>query len=217
LNPFARKRRAVAELQKILDRYAALCTYCDSFWSTVFRKYPGQCACTEGCSVCCELSSVNLLEAVVIARHCVGTTRTHGALPRKSSCPFLTGGRCAIYPSRPLICRTHGLLLRSPAFTGRFAATCPFNFATIDHDLIDGSAALDIEAVTNSLAKLNAACCMLLGDIGKSAERVALADLAAGRFVLPARFVPAEETRCPSPSRPPRRRGRVRASSPPPN
>ena len=172
--------------QEIIDRYNKLRDYCDAFWKQVFGKFPTAFACGPGCSTCCELQSVNFLEAFVIAGYRTDNNvapirfpRPEGTCHCEGTCPFLADGRCRIYPVRPLICRTHGLLLKSKDFKDRIAVSCPFNFASIDH-----ADALDVDTVTAGLAKLNAAFCLLLGDIKKASERIALGDLAHGKIGL---------------------------------
>ena len=173
-------------LFKIVEQYKKLSTYCDTFWKKTAEKFPKEIACHAGCSICCELPSVNYLEAMIIAR---SGEQTPPAKPEKTeeksqegSCPFLCGNRCGIYASRPLICRTHGLLLKSKEFTDRVTITCPYNFSAIDLSTVDLDYALDIDKVTDNLARLNAAFCLLLGDIKKSEQRIALSDLAAGKI-----------------------------------
>ena len=190
----------MAHLQDILDRYTKLCAYCDAFWQSVFKRFPPQeCACAAGCSTCCELSSVNYLEAFAIADHCARNpgglsacpSEASPALPAAGPCPFLTDDRCRIYPVRPLICRTHGLLLKSDGFTDHIVASCPFNFTTLDFSRIDPALALDTDAITTNLARLNTAFCMMLGDVAQTQERIALRDLASGT-IGPARFTPLQ-------------------------
>lgn len=167
--------------QKIINQYKKLRSYCDGFWKQTKDKYPAEIACSPGCSICCELQSVNFLEAFVIAEH-RGRGGSSAPPPSGTSCPFLSDNRCRIYPVRPLICRTHGLLLRSKEFSGRTAPSCPFNFTSADPAALSDTYALDIDAITAGLAKLNAAFCMLLGGVKKAKERIALRDLASGKI-----------------------------------
>ncbi len=175
----------MSKLQEIIDSHSKLRDYCDDFWKRIFDKFPEEFVCAAGCSTCCELQSVNVLEAFVIADYCCTQNNLSGRTlipsPLGGACPFLADNRCRIYPVRPLICRTHGLLLKSREFSDRVALSCPFNFATVDHAAIDDADMLDIDAVTTGLAKLNAAFCMLLGDVKKAKERIALSDLASGK------------------------------------
>jgi len=179
------------DFQKITDHYNKLCRYCENFWKRTADTYPAEITCSPGCAACCELQSVNLLEAYVIAEHCgrsrkglankcLGISST-SPLPG-AGCPFLSDNRCRIYPVRPIICRTHGLLLKSREFRDRIAVSCPFNFTTIDHATIVSADTLDIDRITNNLARLNAAFCMLSGDAKKTIDRVALRDLASGKI-----------------------------------
>jgi uncharacterized protein len=176
----------MTHLQDILDRYSKLCDYCDVFWRDCFAQLPRQeCACAEGCSTCCELSSVNFLEAYRIADYCANdpfVLDNCSATGKAGPCPFLTNDRCRIYPARPLICRTHGLLLKSDDFERSITASCPFNFTSLDHDRIDEALALDIDRVTTGLAKLNIAFCMVYGAAAQANERIALRDLSSGKI-----------------------------------
>jgi uncharacterized protein len=170
---------SLSKHQGIIDRYNDLRGYCDMFWKQVSGKFPMALACGSGCSTCCELQSVNFLEASVIARYCADNKVAPIRSSRpQSTCPFLTDGRCRIYPVRPLICRTHGLLLKSKDFKDRIAVSCPFNFTSMDYAAVADRDALDVDTVTAGLAKLNAAFCLLHGDIKKASERIALVDLA---------------------------------------
>jgi uncharacterized protein len=163
--------------KKVAEQYKKITGYCDQFWKQIKDRYPAEISCTVGCSNCCELQSVNYLEAFMIARHMNGRDFSRAG---KTGCPFLTDSRCRIYGARPLICRTHGLLLKSKEFAGRVAITCPDNFTGIDLATVNDKYALDIDAVTASLARLNAAFCMVLGDLKKVKGRIALSDLASG-------------------------------------
>jgi len=171
----------MSSFQEITDHYKKLCGYCENFWKRTADKYPAEITCSPGCAVCCELQSVNLLEAYVIAEYCGRGGASAPPLPG-SGCPFLSDNRCRIYPVRPIICRTHGLLLKSREFRDRIAPSCPFNFTTIDHIGVHDDYALDVDIVTMDLVKLNAAFCMLLGDVKKTSERIALRDLASGKI-----------------------------------
>lgn len=174
----------MSKLQEILCRYKKLCDYCDGFWDRVFNKFPGAFACAPGCSTCCELPSVNYLEAFIIA----GKNRNNKIIRAAAEgtggqCPFLDNDRCSIYTSRPLICRTHGLLLKSKEYSYSMTISCPFNFTGADLDTIDPSLVLEIDTVSNNLARLNAAFCLLHGgSVKKAGERIPLRDLADGNI-----------------------------------
>jgi uncharacterized protein len=176
----------MSSFQEITRHYKKLCSYCENFWKRTADKYPAEISCSPGCAVCCELQSVNLLEAFAIAEYCGRGRKGLGisSVPPLTgfACPFLSDNRCRIYPARPIICRTHGLLLKSRGFRDRIAPSCLFNFTTVDHAAVDDDYALDADIVTMNLAKLNAAFCLLLGDVKKTEERIALRDLASGKI-----------------------------------
>lgn len=172
----------MSELQEIFARYKKLCDYCDGFWDRVYRKYPGAFACAPGCSTCCELPSVNYLEAFMIAGAIRNNKKKQPAGGTTGPCPFLDNDRCSIYASRPLICRTHGLLLKSEEYSYSMTASCPFNFSAIDPDAIDPSLVLEIDTVSNNLARLNAAFCLVRGGtVKKAGERIFMRDLASSK------------------------------------
>jgi len=178
------------QLQAIIANYQKLCAYCDAIWKRVIAAYPNEIACREGCGICCELQSVNQLEAHVIRAHIntVNTVILYDGDDDKTSphtCPFLRGESqsCAVYPARPVICRTHGLILRSTEFTLTQAASCPYNFPSIHPNDVPPELTADVDRVTKNLTNLNLAFCLSSGiDIrDESNSRVRLRDLARGR------------------------------------
>ncbi|MBN1131019.1 MAG: YkgJ family cysteine cluster protein [Chitinispirillaceae bacterium] len=177
----------MASRAEIVARYHQLTAFCTVFWDRVAHALPGQLACRPGCSMCCELRSVNYLEALVIADYCArhpaarSQRNTCSISPEPDgSCPFLSRGRCGIYEARPLICRTHGLPLKGRSFREPLSITCPLNFTGVDLEAIDNSLVLDSEKLSDNLARLNAAFCMLLGKVEKASQRILLGDLAEG-------------------------------------
>jgi uncharacterized protein len=175
----------ISGLQEVINQYKIFCRYCDGFWEKIQDKFPEEIACSPGCSTCCELQSVNYLEGYVIADYCRHSRKPDRATALSASghaCPFLSDNRCRIYPARPIICRTHGLLLKSREFRERVVSSCSFNFTTVDYASIDDEYALGTDTVTMNLAKLNAAFCLLLGEVKKAEKRIALSDLASGKI-----------------------------------
>jgi len=195
----------------IVDNYRKLCVYCDSIWNSVIEAYPDEIACREGCGICCELRTVNQIEAYVIRSYIdnnknfgddkcdddmnvdndgiivdTGDTNVNNGdefidNDNADACPFLRRQSCTIYPARPIICRTHGLILRSSEFPlSKQAASCPYNFPSIRPDDFPQELTADVDIITKNLVNLNLAFCMANG---VSAEiRVLLRDLAEKLF-----------------------------------
>ncbi|MCL2220499.1 MAG: YkgJ family cysteine cluster protein [Chitinispirillia bacterium] len=156
------------KLQTILANYKTLCDYCDGIWQRVRETYPREIACRKGCGTCCELQSVSRLEAYIITAYINGIDDKKpltGKGKRKRSghiCPFLRDKACVIYEVRPIICRTHGLILRSTDFPGaHHAGSCPYNFPSLHPRDIAPELTIDIDRVTKNLTNLNMAFCII--------------------------------------------------------
>src|SRR5262249_7706117 len=105
------------------------------------------------------------------------------------ACPALEGdGRCAIYPFRPVICRTHGLPIRFPGSTARARSlpqidACPKNFGGRDLASLPGDAVLAQATVSPVLGALDAA---RADEAGRPrGERVELSTLLSTRPAAP--------------------------------
>ncbi|NLE03079.1 MAG: hypothetical protein GX640_24680 [Fibrobacter sp.] len=164
----------------IFTQYLKLCTYCDLFWKSVFSKYPEQFQCIEGCSSCCELQSVNALEAYSIGIN-LQKKRLSGSRLNSSqtTCVFLKSDHCEIYAYRPIICRTHGLLL-SNSESPRIS-TCLKNF-TNSSIVIDLPYILNTDMLTTNLMKLNIAFCIVCGAKENASMRFNLSDIFSGNI-----------------------------------
>lgn len=178
--------------------YAALAARIDAFFAAVLARHRSVMHCQSGCAGCCQAGlSVSPLEAAVIREYLEGlpaAERQHIASraqvggtaqlqpdgdPGEHRCVFLDEAeRCAIYPARPLVCRSQGLplayapdlvpaeALRFRARDGRAVVVCPLNFSappTSDPDAPPAPAAyapgaadiLDAERIDRILALLN--------------------------------------------------------------
>jgi hypothetical protein len=173
----------MATIQDVLDTYQELCRFCDSTWMNVQERYPNDLQCGKGCCGCCELESISALETYIIRgfldRQSIRLEEPASA-STKDQCPLLSSGLCTIYPARPLICRTHGLPIRSTSLTEGAIDCCPLNFPDEELQNIDRNIVLDVDVVTDNLMRLNMAFCMLLGEKNLSSERFFLRDILAG-------------------------------------
>jgi hypothetical protein len=114
----------VNDAEEDLVEYRALVQKVDAAVAAATKRAGDQVTCRAGCSSCCvDGLSVLPVEAFAIASH----TAVHGVATLRAdgdgSCVFLDDdGRCVVYPVRPLLCRTHGLPLRT-ATTGPATTT----------------------------------------------------------------------------------------------
>lgn len=143
------------------------------------RDHPEDINYKAGCSSCCELDSVNYLEAFAIST--VLHISNGSQETNRSGCVFLTDNKCRIYSSRPIICRTHGLLLKSNDQTNSAAVNCMHNYK--QPLKISSRFILDTDSVTLNLIRFNMAFCMLLGDPEAGSKRIYLKDVSLG--ILP--------------------------------
>lgn len=121
--------------------YRALLERVDQHSQRISQAHADQLACRAGCTACCRQ---DLHVSRVEAEHILGWLGAHPLPPRDPApttvddhplfealqngqpCAFLAqGGHCAIYPVRPIICRTHGLPVLTPEDK---LDSCPMNF-----------------------------------------------------------------------------------------
>jgi uncharacterized protein len=169
-------------VEMILSRYRELSNYCEKFWLHVSQKYASDIACHASCGICCELQTVNVLEAYFIYRF-LSTASKNTAAADSGKCAFLNTSGCRIYSIRPLICRTHGLVMKSREFVDKYSITCPYNFYS-DESVIQEDAILDIDKITENMVKLNYTYCMVHNRKHLASERVLLTSIADGTLPL---------------------------------
>ena len=127
------------------------------------ERYADQIACRKSCAGnCCRIHlAIYAIEAIALAyalkklprdltRHIKRkAANTSGFGP----CPLLEDGACLMYASRLLICRTHGLPMRTE-YRGRHSiGFCQKNFQTLNS--IPDDAVLDLDELNIELAALN--------------------------------------------------------------
>lgn len=103
-------------MNKLISAWKQLALNVDQFFASKSAKLE----CHKGCSKCCEVErTVFGLEAHIILEHLQALTphfkeelRTALTASNRNPnhCAFLKDGACLIYPVRPLICRSHGLV-----------------------------------------------------------------------------------------------------------
>ncbi|MEZ4312204.1 MAG: YkgJ family cysteine cluster protein [Polyangiaceae bacterium] len=142
----------------------------DAFTARVATRYPGELACTAGCSDCCRLElTVTAVEAYRIASAVASldpAAREVLAARAVDGAPCVALGdddRCAIYEVRPLVCRSHGVPLRfvEPDEPGRRSLpvidACEKNFTErADLASLDPACVLDQQTLSATLGAIDA-------------------------------------------------------------
>lgn len=148
MNAFANYRKLVASVDTLCERVVA--------------AHGSHMACIRGCDGCCRHITVSLVEAYALAeafsalpeplssevRHRAAST------PPDAPCPLLRDGTCLLYPSRPIICRTHGFPILMETPEGMRVDHCPLNFRGVES--LPGSAVIQLERLNETLAAVNA-------------------------------------------------------------
>lgn len=175
-------------------RYRALTERVDAFVARVADRHPGELRCRPGCDGCCRTRlTITAVEADAIAswagslpaeaQAAIAAAAQVPDEPAAPRCAALdAGGRCRIYPARPLVCRSHGVPIRlrvPPADAadalgaGRRAAgpdhpssaprglpivtACELNFTTAGPGAADPDCVLDQELLSTTLGLIDRA------------------------------------------------------------
>ncbi len=162
----------------VISRYDSIVACCDALWNKAVIYNPDQIHCHIGCSKCCELETVSVIEALKIIMHIGLNTQSYSSVDKHGYCGFLGNNRCRIYSCRPVICRTHGLLLKSGE--DLCIQSCPYNFQ--ECKISEQTSILDWENLTMNLMKINLAFCTVAGFPELASERILLSDIASGKF-----------------------------------
>lgn len=184
-------RAASDRLSQVLSRYRELCAWCDELFAAALTANRAHMVCAPGCAMCCTLTTVTPLEAHAVSaylrenpgqaeaiRQCLPGTRAGAPALDHEMCPLLLHRQCAVYPARPIICRTHGLAVR---YTGTGALhSCPMNFRERDPGTLAPEYVLDSDRITENLMRLNLAFCRITGRDRDAGQRVALASVLQG-------------------------------------
>ena len=109
----------------MLTRYKDFLAYLDSKLEKMFESQKAFIKCQKGCSYCCTegefpMSVLEFVNMMFCFESLSEDTKTKiqknidellsKPKPKFYQCPFLIEGVCSIYPERPIICRTFGLI-----------------------------------------------------------------------------------------------------------
>lgn len=125
------------------------------------RRHGRHIVCRPGCSACCVNLTVLPVEFEAIRRSLAGAAGPAVSFDGQAPCGYLVDGLCAIYPQRPIICRTHGLPIafRNDEDQEWSVSFCERNFANAgQRDLEFGpESTLDLDDLNDRLARINLA------------------------------------------------------------
>ena len=155
-------RTPFKKYQQLIERVDKDCRY-------IQERYADLIACRKGCAGnCCRIHlSIFAIEALALAhafkklprdlahhirKKAVNTT---GFGPCPTPCPLLADGACLMYASRLLICRTHGLPMRSEYRGRQSVGFCQKNFRT--SETVPDDAVMDLDKLNAELIALNRA------------------------------------------------------------
>ncbi len=115
-----------------IEKYFALRQELDALCQDLAGLHESQMACGAGCDHCCMDFSILPVEYHAIKKEMTSLPGQAFTTGPDSSCPFLVEHRCAIYSSRPLICRTQGLPLLFMNEEQWELSVCELNFQAYD-------------------------------------------------------------------------------------
>lgn len=183
--------RSVEDAPSLLARFDALCAKVDDFAARVQASHAEEMSCRAGCDGCCRTRlTVTLLEAEAIRRALaalaasepqkrtyVATLAARAVDPANPRCAALDDdGRCVIYAARPLVCRSHGVPIRSRSRKGlSVVQACALNFIARGPAAVAPGDVLDQETLSTVLFALDAALAQVRGT--PAGARVDLAEL----------------------------------------
>lgn len=164
--------RQTSDPDQPVERFQTLAREVEGAFDAIQERNRGSMACRAGCTDCCRSRlSVTHLEAAFLRR---GLTRLSLSIRRelksraadatREMCPALDPkGRCQIYASRPIICRSHGAPLRHrhpvSLIQPSILDVCDKNFVGIDLDKLPPRDRIEQIDVMEALASINASYC----------------------------------------------------------
>lgn len=186
---------SVLEFGLVDTSYKQLVDEVDRMTAALNAKYAAHLQCRSGCSGCCHhhlsvfrVEAEALAEAVqalppsirarveVQARE-LSTIEANEATVR---CPLLIDDKCAVYQTRPIICRTQGLPLLMTALDDVAEVDwCPLNFTSPEAtDDLDESHLVPLDSLNLKLAAVNLLRSRERGlDDARSGDRLSIADI----------------------------------------
>ncbi len=146
-----------------IKKYRQLIARVDEACRVIQERYADQIICRKGCAGnCCRIHlSIYAIEAIALAYALKKLPRDLAHHIRRKAanisgfrpCPLLEDGACLMYASRLVICRTHGLPMRTEYRGRQSVGFCQKNFRTLNS--IPDDAVMDLDELNTGLAALN--------------------------------------------------------------
>ena len=148
-----------------IKRYRHFIERLDKACQAIEDTYAAEIACRKGCAGnCCRIHlSIFAVEAAALASALKKLPpESYRQIREKATnatgygpCPLLEDGACLMYASRLVICRTHGLPMRTEYRGHRSIGFCQKNFRNLKS--IPDNAVIDLNELNAELAALNRA------------------------------------------------------------
>ena len=122
---------------QMINRYRSYLDFIDLKLKGMFENQAPFIKCKKGCDYCCKegyypASELEYLNLMLFYNKLEPNTKTviddnisvllNSPAKKFYTCPFLIDGACSIYPARPIICRTFGLM----SFNAKGVKKVPF-------------------------------------------------------------------------------------------
>lgn len=155
-----------------LQRLQELAEEVDREFARIRSRYDDAMQCRSGCSACCRARlSITRVEEAFLRRGLgllqVETRQELAAAAsdeKREVCPALDEqGRCRVYESRPLICRSYGVPLRHrrevPLVNPPVIDVCDLNFVQTDLNVLPAEDVMDQTSIDAKVAEIDADHC----------------------------------------------------------
>ena len=175
-------------MSEIFDEYYALVAKVQQKADEIYERQSKNLVCRKGCAQCCTHSlTVLSVEAYAISEALADSSFSP---PKRTDdkCVFLNEDEaCSIYHSRPLLCRTHGLPIRSKRapknssslrILDESVSVCALNFESdtpAANDIIDDDTVQALVLMVDQRFRARA-------ELPEGLERIALDDIVAAHL-----------------------------------
>ncbi|HPS12209.1 MAG TPA: YkgJ family cysteine cluster protein, partial [Prolixibacteraceae bacterium] len=143
--------------QKAIRNYLSLRDEIDTICSSLHKKHNKYTSCDNGCDECCMNFRLLPVEFYSILFSAKESNLKYLNNSEEEGCPFLIRHSCAIYPHRPIICRSHGLPILDMDQEGENweLSFCPLNFKNNEDEYFTHSNCYHQDVFNSKLYMLN--------------------------------------------------------------